>query len=93
MTTPPFSGVPGELISALMDGQLRGPLLKLAVHECLNEPDGLRRWHDYHLIGEALRAPMGAGPSGATPAFLQRLQKRLAAESGLERSPHVPAGQ
>lgn len=78
--------VPGELVSALMDGQLRGPLLAQTVHDLTRDPEALKRWDDYHLIGEAMRSPQAQGASLAvrSPDFLARLQRRLAEEKPLQ---------
>lgn len=80
-TTQPSTQVPGELVSALVDGQLRGPLLAQTVREVTQDPAALMRWHNYHLIGEALRAPRSASLASASPDFLVRLRHRLAAEA------------
>lgn len=47
----------GELVSALMDGQLRGTLLTNTVQAVAQDREALTRWRDYHLIGEVLRIP------------------------------------
>lgn len=102
---PPFvtsspSRVPGELVSALMDGQLRGPLLAQTVRELTRDPQALKRWDDYHLIGEAMRSPQAQGASlvPRAPDFLSRLQRRLAEEKptpsaapGLTQAAPLPA--
>lgn len=79
----PSSCAPGELVSALMDGQLRGPLLAQTVHDSSCDPQWLRRWDEYHLIGDAMRSPNAQGASFAagSPDFLARLRRRLAEEA------------
>jgi sigma-E factor negative regulatory protein RseA len=64
-----------EKISVLMDGELgeyesQGQLKRLK-----NDPELARGWHDYHLIGDAMRGerPLSAG-------FNERLATRMAAE-------------
>lgn len=77
--------VPGELVSALMDGQLRGPLLAQTAQAATQDLQALTRWRDYHLIGEALRAPAAKQTLGSShPAFLARLEQRLADEGVLQ---------
>ena len=65
-----------------MDGQLRGPLLAQTVHDCTREPQLIKRWDEYHLIGEAMRSPnaQGASLAAGSPDFLARLRQRLAEE-------------
>jgi len=64
-----------EKISVLMDGELdeyesQGQLKRLK-----DDPEFLRGWHAYHLIGDAMRGerPLSAG-------FNERLAARMAAE-------------
>lgn len=64
-----------EKISMLMDGELdehasRGQLKRLK-----DDPALARGWHDYHLVGDAMRGerPLSAG-------FNERLAARMAAE-------------
>ncbi len=74
-----------EKISVLMDGELdehesRGQLKRLK-----DDPELARCWHNYHLIGDAMRGerPLSAG-------FNERLTARMAAEPTIlapQRSP------
>ena len=71
----------GELISALLDGEVSAAELGMAVEAASHVPQGLSAWHTYHVVGEALRgrAPVTAGADGL---FLARLRGRLAEEPG-----------
>lgn len=42
-------------ISSLVDGELESPDADRAIKACCASAEGARAWHDYHLIGEALR--------------------------------------
>jgi sigma-E factor negative regulatory protein RseA len=69
----------GELISALLDGEVSAAELGPAVAAASHLPQGLAVWHTYHVVGEALRgrAPLA---SGADSLFLARLRGRLTEE-------------
>lgn len=68
-----------ELISALIDGQLRGEAFARGVEIAAEDPAGREAWQTYHLIGDVLRS--GELASGTAPtAFLSRLQLRLQLE-------------
>ncbi len=63
----PDGAPPGELVSALADGELRGDEIDAALQLALSEVEAplagspaAARWHDYHLIGEVLRSGAGA---------------------------------
>ena len=74
-----------ELISALVDGQLRGEAFALGVEIATCDPVAREAWHTYHLIGDVLRS--GDLAVGTTPTdFLERLQSRLRQEQRL--APH-----
>jgi len=68
-----------ELMSALADGQLGGEDFAAALHASRHDDSALACWDTYHLIGDALRSAHGA--RGADPAFLSRLNQRLAQEA------------
>ncbi len=83
MTTP----VPSlELLSALADGELSAGVFLRAVPE-ENASISLSNavysdWNSYQVIGQALRSGSTEGvTTGADPAFLQRLNARLAHET------------
>ena len=67
-----------ELLSALVDGELRGAPLLAAVRGC-DQADDLARWGAYHLIGEALRQPT-LSLTHPDLGFLTRLNQRLTLE-------------
>ena len=45
-----------ELLSALVDGELRGPELEQAL-ACAESAEGCASWELYHLVGDVLRSP------------------------------------
>lgn len=72
-----------EFLSALADGQLVGEDFATALQACRQDASALARWDSYHLIGDVLRLPARVPASplhGADPAFMDRLNKRLAQE-------------
>jgi len=74
----PLQASPPELLSALADGELADTGLQDVFQSNASYSD----WNSYLVIGHALRG--GAGTSaltGADPAFLQRLNLRLADEN------------
>jgi sigma-E factor negative regulatory protein RseA len=66
----------GELISALLDGEVSAAELGPAVEAASHLPQGLAVWHTYHVVGEALRGRAQVA-SGADSLFLARLRGRL----------------
>jgi sigma-E factor negative regulatory protein RseA len=68
-----------ELMSALADGQLDGEDFAAALHASRHDDSAVECWDTYHLIGDALRSSHGA--RSADPAFLSRLNQRLAHEA------------
>jgi len=64
-----------EKISMLMDGELDEHESQGLLKRLKNDPELARGWHDYHLIGDAMRGerPLSAG-------FNERLGARMAAE-------------
>jgi sigma-E factor negative regulatory protein RseA len=76
----------GELISALLDGEVSAVELGPAVEAASHLPQGVAVWHTYHVVGEALRgrAPVA---SGADSLFLARLRGRLAEEPAGRAAP------
>lgn len=83
----PDPAFPYALASALLDGELRGDEFARACSVLGSDVQARQRWHDYHLVGEALRH----GVEGLRVAvsstrthdeiFLSRLQARLAQEA------------
>ena len=72
-----------ELVSALVDGQLRGDEFA-RVLACLQESDdGMSTWHAYHLVGDALRcADLAAGRNDQE--FVTSLRMRLLSLEGVD---------
>lgn len=46
---------PKELLSALADGELHGPVLDSALADVCADPQAQQDWQTYHLIGDVLR--------------------------------------
>lgn len=66
-----------ELISALVDGQLRGDEFAQAVDYLGSADDAQGIWDTYHLVGEVMRS--AATPVRAhDPLFIQRLRREIA---------------
>jgi sigma-E factor negative regulatory protein RseA len=74
----------GELISALLDGEVSAAELGPAVEAASHLPQGLAVWHTYHVVGEALRGRAQVA-SGADSLFLARLRGRLTEERSSEQ--------
>jgi sigma-E factor negative regulatory protein RseA len=71
-----------QRLSALCDGEARGPELDAALAAWRDDAPGARqRWHAYSVIGDVLRSE-DLSPRGAAhdAAFLARLRERLAQE-------------
>lgn len=68
-----------EQLSCLADGQLDGADLAQALQRCELEPDLLKTWRDYQLIGEVLRGVSLSAPSDEA-RFLDRLRPALLAQ-------------
>ena len=64
-----------EKISMLMDGELDEHESKGQLKRLKNDPGLARGWHDYHLIGDAMR-----GERTLSAGFNERLAARMAAE-------------
>jgi sigma-E factor negative regulatory protein RseA len=70
-----------ELVSALVDGQLRTDELTAALDWMQTAPDAQLTWRSYHLVGESLRSPDRVSPVHAHD-FLARLNARIQEEPG-----------
>ncbi|MEY4764902.1 MAG: hypothetical protein RI907_1575 [Pseudomonadota bacterium] len=68
-----------EALSALADGEASASEVARACGAWRNDPELRARWHEYHLIGDAMRSPELAAPSSSA-AFLQNFRERLAQE-------------
>ncbi len=71
---------PRLALSALYDGQAQGAELDLAVRACSSDPEVMRAWQDWHLIGDVMRSQDLAPARGRDEAFLERLRAELARE-------------
>ena len=78
-----------EMVSALVDGQLRGDEFAQAMALLERSGEARQTWHAYHVVGEALRT--GHADARANEAdFVLRLRARLQQEtvpSGLQVAP------
>lgn len=72
-----------ELVSALVDGQLRGEEFGRAVALFGESGEAIGSWHTYHLVGDVLRCPdLASCRDGGE--FVARWRDRLASSSGAE---------
>lgn len=74
----------GELVSALVDGQLDHDDVTAALQACRLDDAAIHRWSSYHVIREVLSTPDQAGlpvARGADLEFVNRFSQRLARES------------
>ena len=70
-----------ELLSALADGELAKGIADAGLQDVFLSSALHGDWNNYQVIGHVLRGGAGAsGSLGADPAFLQRLNMRLADE-------------
>jgi sigma-E factor negative regulatory protein RseA len=74
MTQEP--GSQAELVSALVDGQLKGEAFASTVDWLAHAEVARASWHTYHVVGEVLRTGETQG-CGRDAAFLQRLRLGL----------------
>lgn len=69
-----------ELVSALVDGQLRDTEFAQAMAHLEHSSEARQRWHSYHVVGDAMRTGQAAvSPHDAE--FVLRLRARLRQES------------
>lgn len=71
-----------ELVSALVDGQLRGKEFSQALELIAEAPDARAAWHDFHLVGSVLRSGERMA-DGGDAAFVARVRLRLQQEGNL----------
>ncbi len=71
----------GELVSALVDGQLRGAAFAQALALTERSAEARAQWHAYHLVGDVLRAPDLGTEGHRDAAFVARLRQRLQQEA------------
>ncbi|WP_114973154.1 sigma-E factor negative regulatory protein [Rhodoferax ferrireducens] len=69
-----------ELVSALVDGELRGDVFARTVEWTGDAEDGRLTWHAYHVVGDVLRSGE-ATISDRDAAFMQRLKLGLQQET------------
>ncbi len=69
-----------ELVSALVDGQLRDAEFAQAMAHLEDSNEARQRWHSYHVVGDALRTGR-ADVSAHDADFVLRLRARLQQES------------
>lgn len=81
-----------EMISALADGQLRGPAFTDAVQAVCSGGEAMTSWHAYHVIGDVLRSA-DAGAGRPASEFVARFNARLAQEQPVSPAPAVLAAQ
>jgi sigma-E factor negative regulatory protein RseA len=78
-----------ELVSALVDGQLRDAEFARAMAHLGSSSDARQRWHSYHLVGDVMRT--GQADVRAHDAdFVLRLRARLQQESVPLVLPNAP---
>lgn len=69
-----------ELVSALVDGELRGAELSRALALLRTDAQAQTSWQHYHQLGEVLRLGRHAATGPHDEAFAARLRERLAGE-------------
>lgn len=79
-----------ELVSALVDGQLRAAEFARAMAHLESSSEARQRWHSYHVLGDAMRT--GQADVRAHDAdFVVRLRARLQQESVPLVVPNAPS--
>jgi len=68
-----------ETVSAMVDGEWHGHLAAESFDAVLADPQLVRAWHTYQVVGDVLRSAELA-PSRDELAFLHRLEQRLEQE-------------
>jgi len=68
-----------ELVSALVDGQLRGAEFARALDQFENSSEARQNWHAYHVVGDVMRTGHAA-VSAHDADFVLRLRARLQQE-------------
>ena len=89
MTTPQFYCP--ESLSALVDGEFAMGAADAGLQDVFQRSTLHSDWNNYQVIGHSLREGAGTGAQlGADPAFLQRLNARLADEKMMPQVLFVP---
>lgn len=79
-----------ELVSALVDGQLRDAEFAQALAHLAHSSEARQNWHAYHVVGDVMRT--GQAAAGAHDAdFVLRLRARLQQESPPPALPEAPS--
>ncbi|TAN10783.1 MAG: anti-anti-sigma factor [Burkholderiaceae bacterium] len=79
-----------EQISTLVDGQLAGRDLDLALNQMADD-EACESWRMYHLIGDVMRSPDLSAAYGRRTDFMAQLRARLVAEGRVPQAPARPA--
>lgn len=79
----------GELVSALVDGELQAAELAQAMDALREDPQARACWRDYHLVGEVLRHGSVAALGAGDEAFVARLRTRLGTARPLPAVPQT----
>lgn len=78
---------PHELVSALVDGELRGDEFAQALALLDTSADARAHWHACHVAGDVLRGRDLAGRAAGDAEFVARLRQRLQVEQPAHRRP------
>lgn len=76
-----------ELVSALVDGELREAEFVQAMDVLRSDPQARACWRDYQLVGEVLRHGGAAALGVSDEAFVARLRSRLGTARPLSAAP------
>jgi len=79
-----------ELVSALVDGQLRDAEFSRAMAYLGSSSEARQRWHSYHVVGDVMRTGQ-AGVRTHDTDFVLRLRARLQQESVPLVLPNAPS--
>ena len=78
-----------ELVSALVDGQLRDAEFSQALAHLESSSEARQRWHSYHVVGDVMRTGQAA-VSAHDADFVRRLRARLQQETVPLALPQAP---
>ena len=78
----------GELISALVDGELAAGEFTAAVDCVAGSAVGLATWQAYHLVGDAMRGSTHVSALDGQD-FVSRLRGRMAADQAMRSTPQM----
>jgi sigma-E factor negative regulatory protein RseA len=80
-----------EALGALMDGCSDAAAAEVACRAWRSDATARRRWHEWHLIGDALRSDELVAHAAHDTAFVARLRERLALEPTVLAPAQPPA--